>query len=365
MKLVEQTAEHDVAFRAFATSLGEYAQDLSYGYYGPHPGISVRRHLLVEAKGDISAVIGAVTSKEQTYVVQGERLRVAVFTYPVTLGVVNPRYAAAAIVLMRKMLEAYPINFLLVGSPQTNPTGRLCEMLGWRVDAIAYLFLPLRFGALLAKRLRNKPLAAVAVRIAKTTGVFWPVEAALRVYRRRRTPQRVDTESVRMFGAELNAWWNRVESVFGFTLVRDAAQMNAMYPPERPEFERLLLKVDDRVVGFAVLLIPTVKESLAVFGANVATLVEFIAEEALLSPAAAALGEYLSGHQQDAVICNHAHVATAQALRDAGFKDRKTEMYFAASPALQQLLSCKGLDLDKCIITRGDGDGPIGLGVML
>jgi len=38
-------------------------------------------------------------------------------------------------------------------------------------------------------------------------------------------------------------------------------------------------------------------------------------------------------------------------------------MYLAVSPALQTRLDAAGIGLSDMVITRADGDGPIGLGV--
>jgi hypothetical protein len=38
-------------------------------------------------------------------------------------------------------------------------------------------------------------------------------------------------------------------------------------------------------------------------------------------------------------------------------------MYLAVSPALQACLDAAGVGLSEMVITRADGDGPIGLGV--
>src|SRR5262249_26981246 len=143
----------------------------------------------------------------------------------------------------------------------------------------------------------------------------------------------------------------------------DSRQITAMHPGKIGAFERVVFRHGNRIVGFAVLLIPKPEDARRAMGANVATLVEFCALGAYAKDAAIALAQWLWQKSLDAVIANHSHGPTADALKAAGFLPRATNMYLAVSPALQRRLDAADVSLSEMVITRADGDGPIGLGV--
>jgi hypothetical protein len=135
--------------------------------------------------------------------------------------------------------------------------------------------------------------------------------------------------------------------------------------PSSNAFERLLFRRDGTVVGFAVLLVPKPEDVKISMGANIVTLVDFCTFTGDLPETAAALTQWLWGQDLDAVIFNHSHGPTLDVLKATGFRPRATNMYLATSPLLQEQLDADGIGLDQMIVSRADGDGPIGLGVNL
>jgi len=371
MKLVEYGPESLDAYRIFLQRLGAHSDrlslDLPFAYYGASPGVVIKRYLLIDEKADPQQVLGAFNVKLQDYVLAGQSVRVAVVTYPVSLGQVEPRYAMVGVLLFRKLAEAYPINYLLgMGPPDSSPAARLSSMLGWRLDPIPYLFRPNRLGNLVAKRLESRPLLASAAGLAARLGLFLPAESIFRLWSRRARPAgRLELKPAETFDASVDAFWRDYQQEVGFSLVRDQRQLNAIYPATTPQFKRLVFEEEGRVVGFAVLLVPSA-EGRGRFGqARVATLVDLCLRDAALESGVAGLSEHLFRLPVDAVIVNTPHRRTLEALTHRGFLHRVTGMYLATSPKLQALLDNAAVTLDEMVLTRGDGDGPIGLGVDL
>jgi hypothetical protein len=369
MRFVEYDATWRAAYGDFLRRLGvasDAPDRLPFAYYGPSPEIEVRRHLLVDGAAERPTVVAAVTVKLQDYVVAGTPHRIAVATYPVSLGQVEPRYAMAAMLLFRKLAEAYPLDLLLgMGPPESNVTAKLCALLGWRVEPVPYLFLPKRLGPLAAKQLESRPALAELARVAGRLQLLAPLEAWLGARARGRPRRRVRALSVSAFGSALDAWIPAYSRQVGFTLVRDSRQINAMYPPSIVEFERLAFYDGERFAGFAVLLVPTPEGATRRLGVNAVTVVEFSLLDEDMEDGAAALAADLLARRLDAVICNTPHAPTVAALRAHGFWERATNFYLATSPRLRSLLDAHEVRLQDMVITRGDGDGPIGLGVDL
>jgi hypothetical protein len=346
----------------FAGKVGGASLAKPFSYYGASDAIVVRRHILIDDAVDPPAVIGAVSVKVQDYVLAGKRVRVAVATYPIGLGVAQSKYAMAGILIFRKLLESYPLNILGTGPPEANTVAKLCLMLGWRLSPVPYLFMPRRIAPLMAKQLVNRPAFAAVARMAGQLGLLAPFEAVLRGRVRHRA-MKLEITRVAEFDIELDGWWSTYSDEIGFGLVRDSRQLNAMFPTTIDAFERLVFRCSARIVGFAVLLIPKPEDVMRAMGANVVTLVEFCALSAHLEDAAAVLAKWLWRQRLDAVIVNHSHNKTVEALKAVGFWLRSTNMYLAVSPGLQAFLDNVGVGPSEMVITRADGDGPIALGV--
>lgn len=362
MRLVEHDKAHESMYLRFASKVGRASLARPFSYYVASDATVVRRHILIDDGVDPPAVIGAVSINVQEYVLAGKGVRVAVATYPIALGIAEPRYAMAGTLIFRKLLESYPLNILGVGPPESNKVAKLCSMLGWRLSPVPYLFMPRRIAPLVAKQLATRPTFAAIARMAGRLGLFAPFEAVLRG-RAQRPAMAPDIDCVADFDTELDGWWSTYSKEIGFGLARNSRQMNAMFPTTIDAFERLVFRRGGRIIGFAVLLIPKPEDAMRAMGANVVTLVEFCALSAHLEDAAVALAQRLWRQRLDAVIVNHSHGKTVEALKAVGFVLRSTNMYVAVSPVLQARLDAAGVGISEMVITRADGDGPIGLGV--
>jgi hypothetical protein len=365
MKLVELSDAYLPAFRQFAREIGGEATPLptAFGYYGPAEGLEVRQNLLVDERDGAPRVLAAAIVKTQDYVLAGAPVRVSSITYPISLGIVEPRYAAVGMMLMRHILASHPLNYLLgMGPPDVNKTAKLCQALGWQLHPQPYAFMPRRLVPLARKQLGSRPAFGAALSAVQLTGAPMVAQALMKA--RLGNPGEVSPKEVPAFGPEHDAWWSAFAPSLGFGLSRNAAQLNALAPGAVPAFRRLVFMRGGRQVGFAVLLIPEPHEARAALGANVATVVDFAADEQLLPNAAAALGRWLWKGKIDAALTNTTHQATLDALTgQAGFRMRDTYSYLALAPALAKMLSSRGIDVGQTMISRIDGDGPIGLGV--
>lgn len=341
---------------------------LPFTYYAPSPGITCERHVVIDDAAEGEPVVGAIDVKVQSYSVRGEVVRVAVMKYPISLGAVNRRYAAVAPWMFRKVAETYPLNYSLgMGRADKSLVARIVEKLGWTLSSVPYLFLPVRSGALVRRVAAGRPALAGAVRAASAIGAFRVADGLFRLASsfRARGGRDIVAKRVADFDASLDAFWNRYGPQTGFTLVRDSAQLNAICPRHVPEFEKLVFERAGEVVGFAVLLVPN-DAALARFGGSkTVTLTEMSFLDAHIDDGIAALVRYLFARDIDAVIANASHAKTLRALERCGFLHRQTDVTLATSPELQKLLDAHDVEFGDMVLTRSDGDGPIGLGVDL
>jgi hypothetical protein len=371
MKFVEFEARHADAYRRFCEALTGHpdtSPSTPFGYYGASPGIIIKRHLIVDDASGHALVIGAADVKIQQYVLGGEIVQIAAVVYPVSLGAVDARYGMAGLFLFKKLTEHYPLNFMLgMGNPEQSAAARLGRAMGWTLQPIPYLFMPMRLGPLLHKLVAGRRLVAGAIQGATRLGFFRPADALLRVSSASRGQPNgaLGIRRVLDFDASIDAFWRAYAREVGFSLVRDAAQLNAMFPGRIEAFQKLTMQIDDRAVGYAVLLVPPAADGGRFGNATVATLVELGVLQEYTTDAARALRRHLYRTDLDAVITNMSHARTVSSLERAGFRTRPTNMFLAASKQLQALLRSRGIAIGDMVITRGDGDGPVGLGVNL
>jgi hypothetical protein len=367
MKFVEATAEHAGPFADFLHRMGADARlgSLPFGYYGPSPDIKVSRWLLLDDAKTRPVVVGSVSVKRQVYLVGDQLREIAALVYPVTLGVAEPRYAMAAPMLFRHSDTTFPLNYLLgMGAPETNPTAKLSQLLGWTLTPAPYLFLPLRLGPLLAMRLSRRPILAGSAAIAANAGLFAPVDFALRRIARAAAPApSLQLRSVASFDHQIDDLWRLRRAELGFSLVRDSRQLNALFPAAE-RFERWLMTRGAQVVGYAVLLTPPIGAA-RFSNARVATLVDFSVLQADIDDGVALLVREFARRPLDAVLFNGAEAAALASLATHGFRARPTGVYLATSRRLQTLLDEAKVGVGRMLLTRADGDGPIGLGVDL
>jgi len=371
MELVEFSEQHAQGYRRFLEQIagnGAVTSDLPFSYYLPSPDISVKRHLVLEEGSDGATVVGAVDIKLQNYSVAGETTRIAVVKYPVSLGIVDPKYATVGVFIFTKLAQAYPLNFLLgMGRPEVSRIAQLVAAMGWTLNPIPYFLLPVRLGPLVQEAVSGRALLASLARIVGALRLFDAGDALLRLAfsRRRRSGDGIRVESVAEFDESLDGFWRDYSQEVGFSLVRDRNQMNSIFPSHIPEFEKLALFRGDRLVGFAVLLVPDPEGPGRFSAMKIATLVEANFLDRYLEDGVAALTRYLVQRDLNAVIANTPHRKTILSLRNCGFIERLTSFYLATSRELQGFLDGHDVQLDDAIVTRGDGDGPIGLGVDL
>ena len=366
IKLVPYGEHFHHSYECFSRRVGGSSALLPYQYYGQHDQISVNRHILIDADNNNPQpnVVGAITIKEQNFVVSGSVVRIAVATYPISLGHVDPKYALSGTLIFKKLLEEFPLNIMMVGNPSENTTSSMCRLLGWSLYPIPYLFRVQRIGPLVKKKFSKskfvRPLVCDVI-----SRIFGPPIDFIIQKRLLRRPSGISIKIVFSFEGDVNLWWSNYAKSVGFSMVRDMLTLNAIYPNSVGAFERLVFQRDGNVIGYAVVLRPNPHDVISLMGANVNTLIDFCVNESCLDDASSALSNYFLDVNADAIIVNHSHALTLSSLENTGFQSRITNMYFAVSPGLSDLFKQNEVDLDEMIVSRADGDGPIGLGANL
>jgi hypothetical protein len=309
-------------------------------------------------------VRGANALKRQDAAVAGERRRVGTFYWPVSEGAIDPGYALVATRLLRAAVAQEPLLFLAgIGGPET-PVARLIRAFGWVITPVPLYFKALRPARFLrgVRYRRDHPLVTRLLDLAALTGAGWLglTLAQLVVSRLSRRDPAVRSDVVDRFGEWTDAIWQASAPAYSFVGGRDAATLNATYPPDRPTFGRLRVRRSDADVGWAV--IEDVPGPTEHFGTlRVGAIVDALALPAHAAAVTRAAADALAARGMDVIVSNQRHPAWRRALLAAGFLPGPAAWGFAASPALARLIDAVDRERRAMHVNRGDGDGPWGL----
>ena len=313
------------------------------------------------------AVRGAYVLKRQAAVVGTAPRRVGSFYWPLSEGTIDPAYALVAPRLLQAALGEEPLLFLVGMVGRDRPIARLVRALGWRLTSVPFYFRPVRPTRFLRelRYVRRRAGVRWALDLACVTGVGWLgltlADLALRARALRAASPRIDV--VGRFDEWADAIWAANAPRCSFVGSRDAAALNATYPPESSAFIRLRVARGDRTIGWAVVQ-DSLTGSSEHFGAmRVGTIVDAFAAPEDAAAVVRASCDALAERQVDLIISNQSHRAWRRALSRAGFLRGPSSWLFAPSPALAELVFAVDPAGHAIHLNRGDGDWPWGAGL--
>jgi hypothetical protein len=302
-------------------------------------------------------VRGGYLLRHQVFSLDGKPHPAAHYRLPLSEGIVDKAYAMLGGLLLRHALEQQPMLYALGMGGIDRPLPRMLKAAGWTVHPVPFRFRAIHPHAFLRniRPLRRTAGRAFALDAAAWTGAG---SAGLRTLHFVRTRTRGRNLSVEPFGA-WGAWadrlWEETAPAFSLAAVRDAATMQALYPPDERRFIRLRVLRSGTLVGWVVLLDTAMRDHLQFGNMRVGTIVDCLAAPQDAAAVMQIATRELSARGVDLVISNQMHEAWSAALDASGFLAAPSNFIFAASPDLAVTA------LARVHMNRGDGDGPIHL----
>jgi hypothetical protein len=372
-RTVRFAPQHALAVRAFNQRLARagapwrFPESAAPDWLPQADGVPVWQEYFLLLEDD--AVRGAYVLKRQDAVVGlgPASRRVGSFYWPLSEGTIDPTYALVAPRLLQAALQDEPLLFLVGMVGRDRPIARLVRALGWRLSSVPFYFKPVRPGRFLRelRYVRRRAGVRFALDLASATGVAWLgltlVDLALRAGARRPAAVRID--EVPRFGDWADAIWAANAPRYSFVGGRDAAALNATYPPESGAFIRLRVARGDRAIGWAVVQDALPGSSEHFGGMRVGTIVDAFAAPEDAAAVVQASCDALAERQVDLIISNQSHRAWRRALSGAGFLRGPSSWLFAPSPALAELVFAVDPAGHAIHLNRGDGDWPWGTGL--
>jgi hypothetical protein len=314
----------------------------------PDPRWMPDMDLYVAADGD--NVRGGYILRRQQFLVSGQPVQAAHYRLPLSEGAIDRAYASLGLRLVRDALARQPRLYAMGMGGWDKPLPQMLKALKWRMCEVPFHFKivhPARFLRNI-QPLRTSTARRWALDAAALSGAGWLGMKTLGWSRRLPAQQHELAPSFHGWGDDV---WQRSRDGYRLIGVRDAATLDALYPPSDSRFLRVRT-----AFGWALLLDTQMSGHKQFGDMRVGTIVDCLAPVENAASVIRAGAALLESRGVDLIVSNQMHGAWSSALTDAGFRRGPSNYLLALSPAF-------GAPADEADFhfNRGDGDGPIHL----
>ncbi len=366
IRVVPYTEEWVDAVLAFS----ERMRGTGWGWYGSpiDPWLPDRKgkrtwreHWL--AIEDASVVRGGYALRPQEWWIRGSPRLVTDWQGPVTEGLIDRRYSALGLRLLREMLRQYPLLYSWGHGGLEQPMLQMLERLGWLLHPTPFcvrILEPFRF--LRRNRyLRGTLPRRLAIDLAAVTGAgslgVAALHAVLGVGGLRAAP--AAASEFERFEGWADELWERCRPHYSAISTRDADTMNTLLVPGRwPSGIRLRVERGGATLGWAVVMDTQMQDDPRFGSLRVGSIVDGLAEPADAEAVVGAAFRFLRSRRVDLVVSNQAHPAWIAGFGAHGFLQLPGRRTFAASPDLQAALEPYAETSRGLHLTNMDGHGP-------
>jgi len=315
------------------------------------PGWMPGMHLYLAVEDD--AVRGGYILRRQQFSGPREIFEAEHYRLPLSEGLVDRAYATLGLRLVRDALARQSRLYAMGMGGWDKPLPQMLKRLKWRMCEVPFHFkvvTPARFLRHI-RVLRTSALRRLALDAAAFTGAGWIGMKALGIARRL---PRVACDLAPSFAGWADAIWSRSRELYGLMAARNAATLDALYPPSDPRFLRV--RTTD---GWALLLDTQMRDHKQFGAMRVGTIVDCLAPPASAASVVRAATSLLEQRGVDLIVSNQLHSSWSRALVDAGFRVGPSNYLLALSPDFAAAVG--DAPDNQFHFNRGDGDGPIHL----
>jgi len=368
LRIIEYEEQHEELVRAFNARMADAGS--SWKFYDrarptwlePKEDEALHRKFFIAIE-DGQTVRGAYCLKSQDFLLSGRSLNAASIQGPVSEGLVDPRYGAIALHLIRDMQAREPVLFAWGASERLLG---VLSRLKWKSYAT-----PLCLRVVNASRFlkENRFVASVprlhrvsrllrAVRL-ESVG-FSIIQAAAKITAGGPSPiARVIVEP--RFGPWADDVWEAVKGAYRFVAVRDSSTMNRLLPETGwPEAEILRIERDGATIGWAAVRCAELRDDPRFGDLRVGSVVDALAVPGSEGSILRAATSYLERQKAEVIVANFSSGVWVDGFRRCGFLVSQSRRTLIASPALAAQIGEDAESADMHL-TPLDGDGPLGL----
>lgn len=311
---------------------------------------------------DEQFVRGGFILKYQEFCLGGEIQPLVYYHLPVSEGIVNSKYAAIGVHMLRTALKMQPTLFALGMGGFDRPLPTMLKAMKWKLCAVPFHYRVNHPGRFLREitALRTSAARRAASDFAAFTGIGWLGIKALHSIRSSRRVPQVSSEIISHFDSWADDLWQQGRDRYAMVGTRDSSTLNILYPADR-NFICLKVTKAQRALGWAVVLDTKMKNNKYFGDLRVGSIADCLAAPEDAPAVVQMATQALENRGVDLLISNHSHAVWGQAFRSAGFLQGPSNFIFAASPNLSEKLQPFAAHCTKIYLNRGDGDGPVNL----
>jgi hypothetical protein len=290
----------------------------------------------------------------------GEIVEVANYQAPLSEGIVDAQYGMVGMHMLRYVQKHWPLTFAVGMGDTDRSLPRLLQAAGWRLCAVPFLFHVVRASRVLSELhvLRQRTALRLMARAGAVTGAGAIGVAALqhRAWTSYAAARGVRFERMDRWDDWADGLWERVRGLSIFSVVRDRATLECLYPLDDPKYLAYVATQAGEIVGWTVALNTQMRDHNHFGNLRVATVLDAVALPGAAVAVASQVRRALAADGADLVVTNQTHEQWLDAFRRAGFLSGPSNYLFAMSKMLSQSV---GDAVSRVHVTRGDGDGRI------
>lgn len=310
---------------------------------------------------DDHGVHGGLNLRHDPFYIDGEKVWLGYYKYPISEGVINRRYAFVAIQLQQAVRERVGYVYGIGGGGSRSTTMQVLLRSGWSGCDIPFYFYPHRPARCFQEipGLRRGRARRLITYAATQSGLGWAGVKLLQSVRSapaRRLFRTTRCEIVDDLADWADDLFHSCRSQYRMIASREADVIRQLYPSAK-NLQLLVVHSAGQRIGWAVVVAP-IRHKQHHFGRlSVGLVADFVAEPCHATEVIAAATEHLKHQQVDLIVCNASHAAWRKALTRCGYFRGASNFPFVGSPQLVERIGPFPTSLSSAHLTRADGDG--------
>ena len=326
----------------------------------PPASSAVNSDCYVALDGEV--VRGGYLAQWRQFLVAGDTLRLGDFQLPVSEGIVEKRFAAVGMMLLRHALGLHPYWYTVGMGGLDQPLPRLLKASGWYLRLAPFLFRvnhASRFCQEI-RALRTSTARKMALDLLAATGLAALACRGLQ-WRSLRSPGRQwDVDLPTSYEGWADRLWDGAKDGYSLCAERDALILGHSYPLG-PLYHCVRIRRGGTAVAWAIICVSELEDNAYFGGLRLGIVLDCFGEPEAAPAAAFHAARILDEMGAELCATNQTACAWLDAFRRAGFLDGPSNYGVSLSKAVVEKLSV-ALDWEKTMhVTRGDGDGRVNL----
>jgi hypothetical protein len=310
---------------------------------------------------DGDEIRGGISIKRMMFRINGRFEEVTFCVYPLSEGIVNPKYNMVGLLIEKELLRRFPLKYSM-GTTKMSYEGSSALR-------IPFHFTVLRTRSFLRNitYLRKKKWMCILFDLAAFGGVgtigLQCFKLFLRLRNRHPDTKNLTTEKFDGWGDWADEVWETVRDSYSLIGDRSKAALKSLYPEGHEHLIKLRFMTANtkRLLGWAVLTVSKMKNHHYFGNMVLGAIVDMLAapNDALSVVSGALIVARQS--KADVVVVNHSDQRWNDAFKRAGMLPWRSNFFLILSSKLEAQFNPIENYADRFFFTRGDGHGPTSL----